>query len=1182
MFCRAVFIWPRGLVWALVLACGLVRPAAADEFLGVLGLTADDEVAQAVQLTPTQREKLLELVEAREAEAVELAVALREASPEDRRGRLAAFRQESERRAQALLSVQQRALLEGVRIRRIGMAAAAEPAVAARLNLTPEQVKRISEIATHRDAELAAAGRDRVHVIRAEAERAMASVLSQPQRGALEGVLAGQPGAAPPPAPAPPFAAGPSGAEGPPLGSIPPPATVPPMATAPGQRPVALSDPAGPTAATAVTAATAPADDPLAPSAAATPGKLKFSFRFQPWGDVLDWFAAQAGLSMMMDAPPPGTFNYTDDREYTPAEALDVLNSVLLTKGYTLVRRERMLMVVNLEDLQEGIPPNLLSTIRPDELDSRGEYELVRVLFSLEKLTSEEAAEEINKLIGRPGEVITLPKSRQVLVTGTAGRLRTIRRVLDRVEDPEGLRSVEFKAFELKNALPDEALLVVRRLLDMPDDATTAPDKSISLTADPVGARILATGKPEQLARVEEIVRMVDQPSSGAGAGGLPDLPPQLVVYPIVSANPQSVLSVMQTLLENQPGARLALDETTGHLIAMAKPADHATIRATLEQLQQDARQVEVIQLTTVDPQLAVLSINKLFDVSKDAGARAPQVDADPTTRQLLIRASRAQIDQIRTLLEKMGESLSGTMASSRAGNVRILPLSGRSARSALERIQEIWPTMSPNRIRVVTPSAVAPTLRSSGIGPDALPGDTLPEDAPPWREPPIPQSIPAGPPQSPTHDAPAASKPSVVGPANASPSPAPPRDRTAADPRARVWLVAQRSEPAEVENTATGDAAAGAGAENSPEPAPIIVAPGPGGIMIASRDVAALDQFERLLTQLAGDVMAGGEPTVFYLTHAKAASVAQTLDQIFGGGTLTGGGGSRGGSLLGDLAGAAMGDAGGGIVGALLGGGGSGGSVALSGSLRITPDPRLNALIVQGNPTDLDMIEQLLRILDQKESPQEVLAVPRWRLIPVVNTQAEKIAEIVKQVYQDRLVTTGQGARQPTPQEFIQMLRGGRGGGGSQGGGADEEVQKMSIGVDSRTNSLVVVAPDSLFAEVRDLVERLDERAVSSNQAVRVVTLQRASPAAVQQALSVFAGDAVQFGGAKSGQPATSTTAAGPTATPATQPGGGSQVPQFDPGEVQRRMQRMQEWMMRRGTREGGRSGDSGRRGGR
>ena len=43
-----------------------------------------------------------------------------------------------------------------------------------------------------------------------------------------------------------------------------------------------------------------------------------------PWADVLQWFAEQAGLSLVMNAPPQGTFNYTDDHEYTPAEAIDL------------------------------------------------------------------------------------------------------------------------------------------------------------------------------------------------------------------------------------------------------------------------------------------------------------------------------------------------------------------------------------------------------------------------------------------------------------------------------------------------------------------------------------------------------------------------------------------------------------------------------------------------------------------------------------------------------------------------------------------------------------------------------------------------------------------------------------------------------------------------------------------
>ena len=106
--------------------------------------------------------------------------------------------------------------------------------------------------------------------------------------------------------------------------------------------------------------------------------KLRFNFRFQRWSDVLEWFAEQADLSLVFDAPPPGTFNYSDDREYSVAESLDLLNGVLLTKGYTLLRRERMLILI---DLSQGIPETLVPRVGLDELDKRGRFEIVSVLF---------------------------------------------------------------------------------------------------------------------------------------------------------------------------------------------------------------------------------------------------------------------------------------------------------------------------------------------------------------------------------------------------------------------------------------------------------------------------------------------------------------------------------------------------------------------------------------------------------------------------------------------------------------------------------------------------------------------------------------------------------------------------------------------------------------------------------
>ena len=63
-----------------------------------------------------------------------------------------------------------------------------------------------------------------------------------------------------------------------------------------------------------------------------------------------------------LDEVPLGTFNFTDSHAYKPTEAVDLINAVLLTKGYTLLRRGRHLTVINLED---AATPHVLMELVP-------------------------------------------------------------------------------------------------------------------------------------------------------------------------------------------------------------------------------------------------------------------------------------------------------------------------------------------------------------------------------------------------------------------------------------------------------------------------------------------------------------------------------------------------------------------------------------------------------------------------------------------------------------------------------------------------------------------------------------------------------------------------------------------------------------------------------------------------
>jgi type II secretory pathway component GspD/PulD (secretin) len=890
------------------------------------------------------------------------------------------------------------------------------------------------------------------------------------------------------------------------------------------------------------------------PAAPSTNGRLTFSFRYQPWQEVLDWFAKQSDLSLLMESPPPGTFNYTDTRTYTPAEALDVLNGVLLTKGYTLVRHGKMLVLVNLED---GIPPNLVPDVPLAELDRHGEYELIRVLFPVWNMTPEQAAAEVQPLLGPQGKVVTLPQARQIQVTETSGRLRTIRSIIGSVELPEP-NSAGMREFPLKYISFEAAMPTIRQMLGIPPETFSTPDNSVqqltkSAVSGPDGPdKLLFRGTAQQAARLQEILRLIDVPAAARGINGAP----QLNVYAVTSADPEVVVKMLQAMLRD-PNVMLTPDKEGGHVFAFATPPQLATIRATIDQMQKESRQVDVINLSNVDPQTAVLAINKLFGNGEDKpDPKAPRVDADITTRNLYVRGTVGQVAQIRELLRKLGETEEEGGPSKTKQHVRLLPLSGAAARSAIAQIEQIWPSVRANRIRVVTPSAGIPSYRPSESQDNS--SRSMRTAAPPadgatdplqqlWLDSLKDRPAPANQPNKP---APADTKSPAV------------KDRSTQKLLpSRFHLVGDSVEAAAAQNQAPTPPPVAPPTQRQPQPgrgAPIIIAPGSGGTLIASDDIEALDQLEDLLTTVAGhNASSGREYRFYYLKFAKAQVMAEVLAAIFGGSST---GKDKG--IIGEMANNALGEVGGGLMSDLLTGGGSSSASFTSAAVDIVPDARLNAILVHAKLNDLDTIEQLLQVLDQKAGPEVVEAEAQPRPIPVYNTTASEMAQMIQQLYQDRMA--GPGAVM-SPQEMMRMIKG--------GSNVDQQVQKMSIAVDSRNNMLIVRAPDALFEQVKNMVTYLDQSTGDSPQTTKVYPLQHSNSIALQRALTSLLGNVKTNITPVQGQ----TGQVQPTQTASGQSSNEEDSPEERMRRAMRRNWDMMQEMRRMQERSGGEGGDRG-----
>ncbi len=393
--------------------------------------------------------------------------------------------------------------------------------------------------------------------------------------------------------------------------------------------------------------------------------KLQFQFRFQRWADVLEWLAEQADLSLVINAPPPGTLNYSDSREYTPTEAIDLLNGVLLTKGYTLIRRERMLLVVNLQD---GIPAGLVPRITLKDLDKRGNFELVSVLFPLDGRDPQAVNSEITPLLGPHGKSVPLPQTKQILVTDTAGIMRVIDALIQSMSKPKPKPSKPEKpvlqVHQVKSVDPQSVIDVVTLLLP-----------EIKLVLDPKTKQINAYATPSQHTVLKSVIEQME-------AGNAPDKRARLELYPL---DEKDTAELMATLAVVVPSAQLRIDGKTGKLVAWATAAEHEKLQATLKKLERGTsvertRQLEVYRLSRAEPNSTLTLLQNLLPDAKLA--------VDSQTRSLIAVAVPADQKAIKAMLEQLqAEAPAGGQS-----RFESYPLYGANSSELLTSLQPLMP----------------------------------------------------------------------------------------------------------------------------------------------------------------------------------------------------------------------------------------------------------------------------------------------------------------------------------------------------------------------------------------------------------------------------------------------------------------------------------------------------------
>jgi type II secretory pathway component GspD/PulD (secretin) len=728
----------------------------------------------------------------------------------------------------------------------------------------------------------------------------------------------------------------------------------------------------------------------------------------------------------------------------------------------------------------------MVELVPATQLDQRGEYEICKTVFTLQRLSVEEAEKEVKQLLGPHGSILPLTNSNQLLITETGGKLRLIRETIQLSEMPEAGRMSKILVLTLKHMSSEELLGIARPLLGLKDATNVSEDLSIS--TDAFGAKLFATGSPDKLQKLRDIVLQIDvEPEDSKTTSATTE---QAVVrsHTVRGSDPQTTMDVLQTQFAGQSNINLALDPKSNNIIARATPTDHRIIDEIIDTLAGETSDFQVIQLDNIDTQAAILTLEKFFGKqsskdAKDASAgKGPIFYGDTLTRRIMVKGTKQEVEQVRELLDKV-QSTGPTLEGLR-NNARFLPYSGKSADKVLNQIDILWEaTKKKGRIRKIEPKD---------------------------RE---------------------SDEPKADAKSSASMSPAGDEDMLATDPSIAGVRLARLQDPAgqTEEKKEDGETKESDGTDE------VKIFRGPNGLIITSDDPQLLNEFDEIARVVQEQMAASPtEPTVFYLQHISAAAADELIRGVLSGSSASSSGGGGGGGLLGEVASSVLG--GGGFLGSLLGMGGGGssatsassGSSTASGDVYITADPRQNALWVQANGLDMQLIEQLIEIIDTETGPVDIRTRGIPRIIYLETAPVAQVEATVKAVFADRLASNAQAASQrpPSPQEFIEALRGG--GGGRNRGSAPKELkeQTMSITADTKNNALIVMAPKQLFDDVEALVKELDKTAEGAEDSVVVVPLGgEVNPTTIRSALSSVFGSQARTSSTSNPQPATSSS---------------------------------------------------------
>jgi type II secretory pathway component GspD/PulD (secretin) len=873
-------------------------------------------------------------------------------------------------------------------------------------------------------------------------------------------------------------------------------------------------------------------------------GKLRFNFHGQPWPDLLEWLAGVSGMSLDWQEVPADYLNLVTQRSYTVDEARDLINSHLLSRGFTMLRHGEVLSVVNIKKLNPAMVPR----VTPDELQDRSPHEFVKVSFRLDWLLAEKAVEEFKPMLSPNGKLVKLTATNRLEAIDVVINLREIHTLLTEEQSAGGQQRLvqEFKLQytragdvieQLKTLLGIEkssksaaamtpqqrqqaqqrAMLAARQASQKkPAASASKPKADIHLVVNNRENSILAYAPPDKMAIITQTIKLIDVPS--AGTNSLLRNINRMQIYRLAAIDPEPLVKVLEELGQLDFDTRLEIDKQNKAIIAYASLADHATIRVLVDKLDGSGREFHVIRLRRLESDYVAGTIqfmmggeeekqprNDYYYYRYGSGSQTNEtkdkfrVDSDVEHNRLLLWANDIEVKEVENLLVKLGEI---RVPGSNSSTIRVIDSApGKETEELLRRIRLVWPSLGPNKLLVVPPAG----LEEQPVTPpeeESLPPASPSKNTTTQFVPDDTQRSGSTKLTSKTDDDRSVNR-LAAGRTN-QPFLRIVRSIAWTDQPARSLQALLEPDAAQPgTNDSSGDAPKSKFGPRQPPPSvrqfkqgnsalppPISITIGPDGrLVISSQDTRALDQLEELMSQLAPPRK---NYQVFHLKYADAFWVKVNLEEYFEDDEKKDGDSGFNPYYFGYPPSSGKTE--------------TTRRLSRRRPLRFIYDSDTNTILVQGGDAgQLKTVTELIELYDQPQKTDSN-SLRKSKTFKIQYSQAKVIAETIKDVYRDLLsandkaLASNQQQKPKTESRYTYIY-------GDVNEDSGQKIPKfkgaLSIGVDDVSNTLVVSAQPYLLSDVGSLIEDLDEAAKPPTISIRIVQTHNADAFKIHQAIA-------------------------------------------------------------------------------